>query len=256
MSENDDEKSTAIQKAVRILEALVKSDAPVSLAEIAEATELAKPSAHRILCQLEDLGFVLRDIEGKAFVPGGRWTRLASDTLIAVGRQPAVKKVMRDLVDCLTETCNLAVLRGNEVLYIERVECEWPLRLQLAAGSRVPIHCTASGKLFLAYMEPPRRKSFISTLHLHPYTKNTIVDADRLMKECDRIRREAISINREEQHLGLIGVAVPVLRFDGRIAAALAVHAPVFRMSVASARKAVPLLVRAASTIAHVAGLA
>jgi DNA-binding IclR family transcriptional regulator len=253
--EDADGRSTAVQKALCILETVLASDEPATLVEIASASGMPKPSVHRLLNQLEEVGFIRRDLSGKAYLPGPRWVRLASETLVAIGRQPPVREIMRNLVREVTESCNLAILRGTEILYVERVECEWPLRMQLQAGSRVPVHCTSSGKLLIALMEPDRRRRFIETLPFQRFTPNTITDREAFEAECETICQDGISINREEYHLGLIGVAVPVLREDGNAAAALAIHAPIFRMSIDQAQLMVPKLRMAAHRIAVVAGL-
>jgi DNA-binding IclR family transcriptional regulator len=251
---SEDNRTTAIQKAFGILEALLRAEEPSTLVDLANTVEMPKASVHRLLNQMEAVGVVRRDLSGRAYLPGARWVQLASETLVAIGRQPRVREIMRELVGTVTESCNLAILQGNEVVYVERVECEWPLRMQLHAGSRVPVHCTSSGKLLLAMMEPGRRQRFVASLQLERYTPGTIVDREELLAECARIRQEGISINREEYHRGLIGVAVPVRAGGGGVAAALAIHAPIFRMNIESARAMIPHLRDAAGRIASEAG--
>jgi DNA-binding IclR family transcriptional regulator len=222
---------------------------------LAEQLDMPKPSVHRLLSQLEEVGVVSRDLAGKGYTVGPVWLRLAIDALTVRARQPAVRGIMRKLVDQVRESCNLAVLRDHEVLYLERVECDWPLRVQLQAGSRVPIHCTASGKLLLAQMSSRNRRKLLAGLHLQQFTHNTLTDPELLEKECKTIRASGISINKEEYHLGLIGVAVPIRRSDSAVVAALAIHAPSFRMSVETALDYVPLLQEAAAEIASETGL-
>ena len=250
-----DAKTTAIQKAVRLMQAIASADAPPELAELAELAEMPKPSVHRLLSQLEDVGFVRRDITGKGYTVGSTWLRLAVDALTVQARQPMVRGIMQKLVDQVQESCNLAVLQNQEVLYLERVECDWPLRMQLHAGSRVPIHATASGKLLMAQMTKKNRKALLSGLHFKPFTSNTIVDIDAMEKEFETILKNDFSTNKEEYHLGLIGVAVPVRRSDGTVVATLSIHAPSFRMSLETALGYVPLLRKSASEIVSEIGL-
>jgi DNA-binding IclR family transcriptional regulator len=252
----DDGKSgTALQKATKLLQAIAAAGSPSQLAELADAVGLPRPSVHRLLSQLEEVGMVRRDLSGKNYEIGPTWVRLAVDGLSNTARRPPIQDIMRQLVDRVRESCNLGILREHEVLYIERVECDWPLRLQLQAGSRVPLHCTASGKLFLAHMNPSKRHKLLGSLRLERYTGNTITEREALEAECERIRSDGLSINREEFHLGLIGVGVPVLGREGQLVAALAIHAPIFRMNVAAAEANVPLLRDTAQKIASEAGL-
>ena len=251
---DDDKVGTALQKAVRLLRALVASDTPKQLSDLAEAVAMPRPSVHRLIMQLEDVGMVQRDVSGRGYTVGHSWLWLAIDALGVVARRPPIRDIMRALVERVGESCNLAILVDHEVLYLERVECDWPLRMQLHAGSRVPQHCTASGKLLLAHLSGGQRRRILRSLRLERHTSNTITDPLELDAECGRILRSGISINREEYHLGLIGVAVPVVRRDGKVIAALAIHAPVFRMNVEGARANVNLLQAAAAEIARELG--
>lgn len=251
----DDAKMTAIQKAVLLMQAIATADEPPQLAELAEQVDMPKPSVHRLLAQLEDVGFVCRDISRKGYTVGATWLKLSIDAMAAKARQPGVRSIMQRLVDQVRESCNLAVLQNHEVLYLERVECDWPLRMRVEAGSRVPIHATASGKMLMAQMTSKNRRALLSGLNLTKFTNNTIIDLDALERECETIRDSDVSMNREEYHLGLIGVAVPIRRADGAVVATLSIHAPSFRMSVDTALNYVPLLNNFAAEIVSEIGL-
>ena len=150
------------------------------------------------------------------------------------------------LVSQVGETCNFTTLDGTQVLYLDRVEAHWPLRLTLDVGSHVPLHCTASGKLFLAQMPQAARDALIAQLPMPRMTRNTIVSAKSLRAECDRIAEQGYSCDREEFITGLIAVAVPVHGDDGAARAAIAVHAPVARMTLDGAVEQLPALEAAA----------
>ena len=128
------------------------------------------------------------------------------------------------------------------MLYLDRVEAQWPLRLTLDVGSHVPLHCTASGKLFLAQMPQAARDALIAQLPLPKMTRNTIASAKGLRAECDRIAEQGYSTDREEFIAGLIAVAVPVRGADGASRAAIAVHAPVARLTLEGALERLPAL--------------
>ena len=129
------------------------------------------------------------------------------------------------------------MLDGSSVAYVQRVECNWPLRTHPSAGSRVPLHCTATGKLFLALMPMARRAALLDEIELRAYAPNTITDRKRLEAELARIRDERLAVNNEEFMVGAIGLSVPLIGSDGEMFAGLALHAPVARLSVDGARK-------------------
>jgi IclR family acetate operon transcriptional repressor len=139
------------------------------------------------------------------------------------------------------------------VVYLDRVEAEhWPLRLHYTSGSRVPLHCSAIGKLFLALAANPRRQRLLQSLELRRFTDNTITERMRLESELRQIRKEQVSFDREEYLIGVVCMAVPVLGKNGEMLAALAVQAPEARMNVRTARGHLPALRRAASEIAEI----
>ncbi len=121
--------------------------------------------------------------------------------------------------------------------------------LTLAVGEHVPLHCTVSGKLFLALMPPEQREALISQLSLKHMTDNTITSVPALRDECNAIAAAGHSVDREEFIAGLIAIAVPVRDKAGSIRAALAVHAPVARLSLKQAVAWIPALNAAAKRL-------
>jgi DNA-binding IclR family transcriptional regulator len=158
--------------------------------------------------------------------------------------------ILARLVEEIGETCNFTMLDGDAVVYLDRVEAAWPLRMMLSSGSRVPLHCTASGKLLLALMPKPARGRLIALLPLTRYTSTTLTDARRLGAELARIRAQKYATDNEEFHAGLACVAVPVADARRRVCAAIAVHAPVSRMPLERALEHLPSLRRAAAAMA------
>jgi DNA-binding IclR family transcriptional regulator len=220
---------SAISKAFRLLDLVVGSPHALTLIDIAEKSGMPKPSAHRMLMQLEEAGLVKRDMSGKRFVHGDFLRSLSMRTLEACAQGPIVREIMTALVREVGESCNLGILDGNEVVYLERIECERPLRMHLRAGSRVPAHCTALGKLLLAMLPEARAERLVAGMELKRFTENTVTDAKTLLGNLAAIRASGISVNQEEHQPGLTGAAVAITMAGSH--AGLAVHAPLFRMS-------------------------
>ena len=239
----------AVGRAMRLLDALAAAPGPVALAELAAATGLPKATAHRLLLQLEAAGAVRREPDGKRFAPGDGLRRLARGVMRISAQAGPARDVMAALVAEIGETCNLGVLDGRAVLYVERVECDQPLRLHLRAGSRVPLHATAVGKLILAHMPPARAARLLGPGPLPALTPNTR-DRAALLAQLPEIRRDGLSFNAEEATPGVTGVAAPVFAPDGALLAGLSIHAPLSRFDIDAARAAAPRLTQAAAEIA------
>lgn len=161
--------------------------------------------------------------------------------------------ILQRLSEEIGESCNIAYPDGAQMTYADRVETKWPLRLQIAVGTRVPLHCTASGKLYLSSLPRSKREAMIEALDLKSITKNTITDTKTLLDAVETIRKDQISIDNEEYIDGIIAIAVPITDKQGRFYNSVALQAPVFRMSLESARKYIPLLLEAAKKLSTLA---
>lgn len=237
---------SSAERSLRLLALLANEGRALSLAELAVRLGLPKATTHRLCAQLLDSGFLARDTDERSFAVGPALRRLAFDTLNHGVVRGLRHELLAQLVTRVRETCNFTTLDGTEVLYIDRVEAQWPLRLSLDVGSHVPLHCTASGKLFLAHLPQADRDALIGQTNLAAQTRQTLTSARALKAECDRIAAQGHACDREEFIAGLIAVAVPVRDAEGRVRAAIAVHAPTARMSLAQAEAQLPALHAAA----------
>jgi IclR family acetate operon transcriptional repressor len=234
-------------RSLRLLATLAACGRALTLAELAEQLGLPKPTVHRLCAQLQEGGYLARDLDERSFVVGSALRELAFDTLNHDAARGLRKAVLADLVAQVGETCNFTTLDGTQVLYLDRVEAHWPLRLTLEVGSHVPLHATASGKLFLALMPAATRDALIGQLALPALTPETLTDAQALRAECAQIAAQGYANDRGEFITGLVAVAVPVLDAQGRTRAAIAVHAPSARMTLAQAQAQLPHLHAAAA---------
>jgi len=123
------------------------------------------------------------------------------------------------------------------------------LRIQLQKNDRVPIHCTASGKLFINHLPATKRTRLLAKLNLDACTPNTIVDRDKLKAELKQLRKQDIGVDNEEFIQGMVAVAVPLKDEQGHFYGALAIHAPSARMSMSKALTQIPRLKEAAAEL-------
>ncbi|RZI63093.1 MAG: IclR family transcriptional regulator, partial [Variovorax sp.] len=211
---------SSAERSLRLLSLLAAEGRALTLADLAAQLALPKGTAHRICTQLLSAGFLARDVDERSFVVGPALRRLAFDTLNHGVVRGLRHDVLAELVREVGETCNFTTLDGTQVLYLDRVEAQWPLRLTLDVGSHVPMHCTASGKLLLAHMAPKDRDAVIAGLTLTRMTRNSIVDPARLRAECKAIVERDHACDNEEFIAGLVAVAVPVRNAAGVVRAA------------------------------------
>ena len=173
------DRTPPLLRAFALLEHVVRARGAVSLQEVTEAARLPKPTVYRMLGVLEDAGLIAREPEGRRVVAGPRLARFAHDVMLNEAVRAPRHAILKRLAEDVGETVNLTMLDRGEVVYLDRVETAWPLRMTLQPGSRVPLHCTASGKLLLALLPTARRKRIVDELALTPFTEHTIVDRRR-----------------------------------------------------------------------------
>lgn len=234
-----------------LLEVIAAKDDLVSLQGLVEETGVPKPTMHRMLQHLETAGILQRDADGRHYSTGVRLRRLAESVLLNDTLHAARHEVLRRLVGKVGESCNLTALSGSEVLYLDRVETDAPLRFFLHPGSRVPVHCSASGKLFLAQMTPTQRQRLLARGPLQRYTPNTQTDSRQLESEVARVRDQGYALDVEEFLPGLLCVAVLVPTAD-RSNLCVALQAPVVRVTPERARELLPHLQQAARELARI----
>ena len=248
-----EQKLGATARSFAILEHVASARTPVDVLDIIAALKLPKATAYRLVDWFVTQGYLSREPGRRRLIVGPKLANLAFGALSSSMRHDTPHVVLQRLVHTLNETCNIGTLLNGEVVYLDRVEAEhWPLRLHYTIGSRVPLHCSAIGKLFLALAASPRRRRLLQSLDLRRFTDTTITDGARLDAELRQIRKEHVSFDREEYLVGVVCMAVPVIGKNGEMLAALAIQAPEARMNVQSARRHLPALRNAASELAEI----
>ena len=235
-----------------LLEAVAQKSVPFTLQTMVEETGLPKPTMHRMLSQLESAGILQRDGNGRHYGTGQRLMRLAESVLLNNTTHGARHAVLTQLVHELGESCNITAFSGSEVLYLDRVETPAPLRFYLHPGSRVPAHCSATGKLFLSQMAPAQRRRMLSNVPLEAFTGNTLTTFEALEQELEQVREQGYAFDNEEFLPGLLCLGVLVPAPNGNSNMGLAVQAPIMRFSKEKALSFLPKLQAAVAAIARI----
>ena len=243
--------SAVSERALHLLEMIASASPPPTLRDLTDGIQLPKATTHRFVSLLEKLGFVQRTLDGRHYLVGQRLTRMAIDVMRSSLLMAPGRAILTSLVREIGETCNVAMLDGSEMIYVDRVESDWPLQIRLGVGSHIPLYCTASGKLFLSLMPSSLQRALVGSGPLPQHTARTIVDPAKLEVELQRIRDTEVGTDNEEFIDGMIAVAVPVLDPRGTICAAVAVHGPTARLPLQRAIELAPVLRKAADQIAQ-----
>lgn len=241
----------SVERTFQLLQLLVAEGRAMTLAQIAEGLTIPKSTVHRLCANLVELRYLVRDVDERYYVAGPALHRLAYETLANGSSSRLRHKVLTDLVDEVGETCNLTSIDGASVLYLDRVEAERPWRLTMGVGVHVPLHCTASGKLFLSQMRPGERRKLLGKIELRSLTSNTITEIDLLEENLKEISSAGFATEIEEFIPGLIAIAVPIKDSTEKIRAAIAMHCSNTHVNIDQALGKLPALRNAADRISE-----
>lgn len=231
----DSERIPTNLRTLLILEILGKSDQAMTATEINDQLGLPKQTVHRLCVTLEENGFLTRQGNSKKYQVARRLRALGSGLLHNSRDHIARHQILKGVAESVGETVNFAVPGNTGMSYQDRVETDWPFRVQLPIGTSVPFHCTASGKTFLSSLAPKKQQAMIAALDLTKQTQHTFDNPRSLLEELRKIRKQGYALDQEEFIEGMVAIAVPVVDPSGRFVAAVAYHGPAQRMSLTEA---------------------
>jgi IclR family transcriptional regulator, acetate operon repressor len=238
-----------VLKALRLLAYVAHSEEPVALAELTRALGLPKPTSHRLAGMLERAGFVLKDPLTSRYSVGAGLEDVALVALRNGARTNIRRLLMRQLAERVGVRVNFAILKSGKPILVEWVESVSVIRVDLTAETPVPAHCSASGKLLMAFAPDAIRERFLKSAPFKALTKSTITSARGMEREFEAIRRRGYSEDNQEFLPGVCCLAVPVRNATGDAVAGLALMAPEISFSLARARQHLPELRACADAI-------
>ena len=229
----------SLARAFGVLETLAELGGEAGLSELAAATGLAPGTIHRLVRTLVDLGY-LRQLPSRRYTLGPKLVGLGETAARQFGRW--AQPVLAELVAQIGETANLAVLDGDQAVYVAQVPSPHSMRMFTEIGRRVPVHCTGVGKALLSALSPAESAAVVARTGLPAVTPATITDPTAFAAELEVARARGYVLDEGEQETGVRCVAGPVL---GPGSAAVSVSGPTSRMDDATVARIAPLVVAA-----------
>jgi DNA-binding IclR family transcriptional regulator len=210
-----------VQKALNLLEALVRSGQPRRLTELSRQLGLTKPNVYRLLSTLSTLGYVKKDPVTTLYSPTLKIWELGSllvrDVDLVAVAQPRLRRLCQDT----HESVQLAVFDSGFVVYVDKVDSPQPLKAMTSIGSRVPASVTSTGKALLAWLPPESLDQAMA--HVKRYTALTLTRRKDIERDLEETRIRGYSINRGEFRVGVAGLAAPVRDRTGGVVASIGV---------------------------------
>ena len=216
---------TSLARGLAVIKAFTEQRRKLTIAQVSQRTGIPRAAARRCLYTLERMGYVDADkhtytLRPKILALGHAYL---SSTPLAVSAQPVLDRVR----SALNESCSLAILDGDDILYLARSAASRIIAVQLNVGSRLPAYCTAMGRALLAHLPERDLDAYLARVELRPFVDRTVTSPDDLRRLLVAAREAGYAVVDQELEIGLRSIAVPVRGTSGAVVAAInvSVHA-------------------------------
>lgn len=226
---------SSLARGLAVIRGFSREKRNMSIAELSRKTGIPRAAVRRCLYTLGQLGYVASDDGRKYFLRPkllGLGHAYLSSTPLVVTAQPFLDRVS----DAVNESCSLATLDGEDILYLARSVSSKIISVTLNVGSRLPAHCTSIGYLLLANLPPRALDEYLSTAELKAYTERTITSPEKLREQLAQVRETDYAIADQLMELSVRSIAVPVRNAAGTVVAGMNVIVQAGRVSLRDMR--------------------
>lgn len=218
-----------IQRACSILRCFSEENPELGVTTISKKTGIHKSSTSRILSSLQQEGFVEQNDQNSKYRLGLGLVSLAGLVIERLELRDVTHPAIQDLAQITQETINISVLKEDECINIENINSPQAILHTGLLGRRNPLHCTSTGKVFLANMSDEERQHTLPD-SLRAYTPHTITDRSQLEAELNEVRNQGYAVAQEEFKEGLSAIAAPIRNHDGTVIATISISGPSYRL--------------------------
>lgn len=221
----------SVERTLDIIETLSEYKTGVGVTTLSKELKLHKSTVHRLLTTLMLRKYVEQDPETSKYKLGMRLFELGNAVLSKLDIRQHSMAYLRQLWRTTGETIQLAIVDQYKVLYVDVLETLERVGVKSNVGERVPLHCSAPGKIWLACLPDDRLNDIIKIIKFEPFTPYTIDTLDKLKENINQARTLGYAVDNQEYSPDLVSVAAPVRNYRGRVIACIAITSPALRMN-------------------------
>ena len=244
---------TALQRGLRLLQLFSESPHGLTAKQVAVRSRLPVSTVHRFLANLESAAFLNCSAAG-VYQLGIACFAIGQAAVGQLDIRRVSLPYLEELNRKTRETIHLTLRHGLSAVYVEKLDSLEPLRIHSRIGAAVPLHCTAVGKVMLAYMPDEARDKVLPQLGLKRLTPNTVGNLQELAAELYRVKKNGYACDLEEHELHIRCIAAPIWDHAGEVNASVSITAPMVRMAVTRLRQLAPLIQTAGVQISRELG--
>jgi len=221
----------SVIKAIEVIEFIANSKGEVGVTEISKGLNYGVSATYHLLNTLKECNIIVQDKKTKKFKLGLKLWQIGILAYEQNHLSVILRPYLRKLKDITGETVNLTIMDNYQIVYIAQEESDKLVKMFTKTGATAPLHCTAAGKIFLAYKPEEVLNSIIDKIELTKYTDNTIVTKEELIKELQEIRRNGYGFDNEERELGVSCIGSPIFDLNNDVIACITISGPTARFT-------------------------
>ena len=255
MAKESEAKGTAaLGKGIKILTAIAEAPHQLTARELSDTIALPRPTVYRLLAALIEAGLVRQSATGHTYQLGNTLVAIAHRALEQTDIRDIAHEHLMALRDETGETVHLAILHNDKMLYVDNLDSPERVRMACSLGASVPLHSTAVGKAYLAFLPDAEREAMLMQMPLTQVTGQSITSPDTLRLEIAATRLRGWATDQEETERDIFCFGAPVLNREGRPVAGISISIPRFRMRAKAEAAYVAPLLRTTAAISHILG--
>lgn len=215
---------TSLARGLAVIRGFSQEQRRLSIAQLSQKTGIPRAAVRRVLYTLARLGYVACE-DGRHYALQPRLLGLGHAYLSSTPLVAAVQPYLDRVSEAVDESCSLATLEGDDILYLARSVTSRIISITLNVGSRLPAYCTSIGQVLLAELPPPALDAYLARVRISRFTDRTLTSAAALNALLAQVRANGYALAVEQMEIGVMSVAVPIRNVTGRAVAGINVIA-------------------------------
>ena len=247
----DTNSRTSPRRILNILEEIIIDPDNFTAKKIAHKLKIPLPTIYRHIETLCEEKYLVAS-SSKKYLPGPKIRNLILKSLPYEPNFTLRRSYLRKLTNDIEETVSLSIPIGTKLVYFDRIEFHWPMQLNLEAGDHLPLHASASGKLYLSSIEEEKVIQIFKNIKTPKTAKNTITDISQFKKEIKKIKNQGYAFDDEEWFNGMVGLSVPIFNSDEELCFCLSTHTAKSRKDINDLKKILSVMQSSANNLKKV----
>ena len=244
----DTNSRTSPRRILNILEEIIVDPNNFTAKKISHKLKIPLATIYRHIETLCEEKYLVSN-NSKSYLPGPKMRNLILKSLPYEPNFTLRRSYLRKLTNDIEETVSLSIPIGTKLVYFDRIEFHWPMQLNLEAGDHLPLHASASGKLYLSSIKQDDAIQIFKNIKTSASAKNTITEISHFKKELIKINKQGYAFDDEEWFNGMVGVSLPITNYKNELCFCLSTHTAKSRKNIDGLKKILPSMLSAANNL-------